>query len=348
MSFEAWRRALLVRSGILGTLQREWKLERTRDAERASKGLERVTRDLARLQQTAERVHQKVAEAAERTKRHDDRLDRQAADIDRLSAASVDADARAAALQRDVALARMTLMINAAHPGERHNGALAPDAIAAHITRSVLDAEVSTDPMPHLLVHNVLPSATYDALLDAIPPAAFFSQRDPIKRNLKVRQLSIAPDWTLRAWSFFEDAVIPDMLVPAFVGRLQPWLTPGTAYHASAGRLMLRGPGYHLDPHLDPKRVTFTCLIYLARPGDSESFGTQLFRIDRTPEARRDQTFYPEEEGYRCEQVSAVPFRPNAALVFINGGGAHGADIPATAPAATERYAYQFYVSPAT
>jgi hypothetical protein len=33
-------------------------------------------------------------------------------------------------------------------------------------------------------------------------------------------------------------------------------------------------------------------------------------------------------------------------VAFLNWGGAHGAEIPQTAPADTERYSYQFYVSP--
>jgi hypothetical protein len=41
-----------------------------------------------------------------------------------------------------------------------------------------------------------------------------------------------------------------------------------------------------------------------------------------------------------------VPFGPNTAVAFLNYGAAHGADIPKTAPGDTERYAYQFYVSP--
>jgi hypothetical protein len=32
--------------------------------------------------------------------------------------------------------------------------------------------------------------------------------------------------------------------------------------------------------------------------------------------------------------------------VFLNSRGAHGADIPADAPADLERYSYQFYVAP--
>lgn len=347
MSFEAWRRALLVRSGVFGTLQREWRRERTRDAERAGANLERMHRDLAGLQQTVDRVSQKLAKVGARATQQDEKIDRQTAEIQSLRAEAAQAELRAAALQRDMARARHTLMINAEHREERHAGALEPGAIAPHVASRVREAVFSPDPMPHLLVSDLLPPPTYEALLDAIPPADFFSQRDPIKRNFKVRNLDIGPEWTRRVWSFFEDSVIPDMLVPALVDRLQPWIAAHTAYAASAGRLMLRGPGYHLDPHLDPKRVTFTCLVYLARPGDSETFGTQLFRIDRTPTARRDETFYPEEEGYRCEHVTTVSFRPNTGLVFVNACGAHGADIPVSAPPATERYAYQFYVSPA-
>jgi hypothetical protein len=110
--------------------------------------------------------------------------------------------------------------------------------------------------------------------------------------------------------------------------------------------LMLRRPGYHLEPHLDPDRVVVTCLIYFARPGDDESFGTSFYRIDGDPVINRPNTFFPVNEGYRCELVKTAPFRPNTAVAFVNAGGAHGADISSSAPAGTERYAYQFYVSP--
>jgi hypothetical protein len=109
---------------------------------------------------------------------------------------------------------------------------------------------------------------------------------------------------------------------------------------------MLRRPGYHLDPHLDPKRVVFTCLMYFARPGDSEAFGTTFYRMHGTPNIDRTNTFYPETQGIRCDPVKMVPFRPNSAVAFLNWGGAHGADIPKDAPKDTERYSYQFYVSP--
>ena len=109
---------------------------------------------------------------------------------------------------------------------------------------------------------------------------------------------------------------------------------------------MLRRPGYHLAPHIDPRRVVITGLLYLARPGDSEEYGTRFYRMNGTPTIDRSNTFYPETQGIQCDHVTTVPFRPNSAVAFLNAGAAHGAEIPKTAPRDTERYSYQFYVSP--
>ena len=104
---------------------------------------------------------------------------------------------------------------------------------------------------------------------------------------------------------------------------------------------MLRRRGYHLDPHLDPKRVLLTALLYFARPGDSEAHGTAFYRVDGHVERDHATTYYPQQAGHRCEFVRAVPFRRNTAIVFLNTA-AHGADIPATESKDLERYAMQF------
>jgi hypothetical protein len=132
-----------------------------------------------------------------------------------------------------------------------------------------------------------------------------------------------------------------DVFGPEFVGHAN-----ALPQSSSGGRLMLRRPGYHLDPHRDPKRSTLTCLMYLAREGDSEQHGTQIFRVHGDQQADYKQTYYPEQAGARCELVKVVPYRPNSMLVFLNSRGAHGADIPASAPADLERYSFQFYVAP--
>jgi hypothetical protein len=115
--------------------------------------------------------------------------------------------------------------------------------------------------------------------------------------------------------------------------------------HASNGRLMLRRPGYLIPPHRDPKWGFLTGLVYLARPGDDDAHGTQLYRVRDDESAPSNKPYYVDPS--RCELARAVPFRPNTLLVFLNSGGAHGASIPADAqPATLERYLYQFRLGP--
>jgi hypothetical protein len=234
-------------------------------------------------------------------------------------------------------------------------------AIRSTVARALSTAVFDRSPMPHVVLRDVLPAATYDALLEAIPGDEFFPEKDPIKQNIKIHQLDLVPAWTRRALTCLETTIIGGILAPAIVSRMRPYLEAmyGDEYGPSsgplvaalpheptAGRLMLRRPGYKLEPHLDPRRVAITCLIYFARPGDNASYGTELFAVDRPLVLDRSNTFYPRENGYECRLVKAVPFEPNTALVFLNRGGAHAAEIPADAPRETKRFSYQFYISP--
>lgn len=251
---------------------------------------------------------------------------------------------------------------NEARPALFHNldARLSLDRIRPHILSAVDRAEIATDPTSHLVIERFLPDDFYALLLEAIPPAEFFSDRDPVKQDLEMETLHAAPRFTQRVWKFVDQDVVPKVLAPALFARLQGAVvdhyaeTGGPAFGARAaalshlvasGRLMLRRPGYRLRPHLDPKRVAITALMYLARPGDSEEYGTQLFRVDRPFVASGMKTFFPEDAGYHCEVARMVPFRPNTLLAFVNSKGAHGASLPADAKL-HERYAYQFYIKP--
>jgi hypothetical protein len=258
---------------------------------------------------------------------------------------------------------RATMMLDIA---ERRRGTRDPrvfDAayVGPHVERAIATARLQTDPSVHIVIDDLVPADTYQAILDGIPPRVFFSQRDEEKQNLKLSMLDIAPSWTFETLAFVDDTLIGRLLVPELLRRFEPHIRefyvreygpqrgPAVAtlpHEATGGRLMLRRPGYHLDPHLDPKRVVFTCLLYFARPGDSEGFGTTFYRMNGTPNIDRTSTFYPKTQGIRCDLVKMVPFRPNTAVAFLNWGGAHGAHIPKDAPKETERYSYQFYVSP--
>jgi hypothetical protein len=243
---------------------------------------------------------------------------------------------------------------------ERLPALLDEQRIAAHVRRAIASAPLLTDPYEHIVVERVLPDDVYDLLIRAIPPAEFFDDRDRIKQNLTF-PMEYGPALTAAAWGYVDEVIARQVIRPAvlekFHAPLQQYFASmfGAAFleranalpqSASGGRLMLRRPGYHLGPHRDPKRSMLTCLMYLARDGDSEAYGTQIFRVFDDGEAGYKQTYYPEEEGHTAELVKVVPFKPNTMLVSLNSRGAHGATIPPDAPADLERYTYQFYVAP--
>lgn len=253
------------------------------------------------------------------------------------------------------------LLANSARHFDRHPEAMDLPQISAHAASAVAMTPLHPTPTPHLVVERLLPEATYQALLDSIPPDECFRDSDPIKQNFRPSQGRLVPDFTATMWAFMEREVIPNVLVPALMARFKPHIEalyaerygergPAIAalcHGATAGRLMLRRPGYHLDPHVDPRRVVVTCLLYLARHGDSPQFGTQFFSLNAVPEVSGTKTFYPDRVGYVSTLEKTVPFTPNTAVAFINGGAAaHGATIPKDAPEDFKRYTYQFYVSP--
>ena len=235
------------------------------------------------------------------------------------------------------------------------------DAIRAHIEKAVQHATVSNDPTTHAVIENILPADFYDVVSAAIPPAELFPSRDPVKQDFHIDEhLATAPDLTQRVWRFFDEEVVSGVLAPALHERFYSAVIEHYAetvdgafgvraaaipHRGFAGRLHLRRPGYHLKPHLDPKRVVITGLIYFARPGDSEEYGTQLFRVGQSFKSVAMGKFYPEDEGLPVEVAKTVPFRPNTLLAFVNSRAAHGATLPPGA-SLRERYAYQFYVKP--
>jgi hypothetical protein len=231
--------------------------------------------------------------------------------------------------------------------------------IADAIHQAMERAEVEEDPSTHLCLTDLLPRDFYDLLIEAMPPPPCFRYADPTKQDFEPHSAMLVPDLSRIVWTFFEDEVVEKLLTPALLAKFGPFVRGhyedvfGREFadeamqwpQRSRGRLMLRRPGYSLKPHLDPKKVLFTCLIYFARPGDSEEHGTQLYRVDRPFQASSLKTYYPEQHGYRCAPARTIPFLPNTGFAFINGNAAHGAGIPPDSNQ-TERYAYQFYATP--
>lgn len=231
------------------------------------------------------------------------------------------------------------------------------ERLEAHVSAAVAAAVLDLEPFPHLVVEPLLPSDVYDRILAAVPPPVFFQGgRD---EHWAVPS-GVAPLYSRQVWAFVANTLVGDMLYRALNARFAPIvrdyvktfcpaLPDATAVplYPSDGRIMLRRPGYDLEPHRDPKWGFVTALVYLAHPGDSEEFGTQLYRVRDDVEASSGSVHYLDRD--QCELVRTVPYRANSMLVFLNSTGAHGAFIPADAqPASLERYLYQFRLGPTT
>jgi hypothetical protein len=237
------------------------------------------------------------------------------------------------------------------------DAALDPQRIAAHVSAAVGAAPLHLDPCPHIVVDEWLPRDVYEILIRALPPSVFFADREVSRQRLMV-PFAFGPAYARRVWRFVSDEIVARAVnaalsekfrepIRAYLDTFCPsWSQePDQRLHTSDGRIMLRRPGYVIEPHRDPKWGFITGLVYLAREGDNEAYGTQLYRVRDDGDAPNDKPFRIEPD--RCELVRSVPFRPNTLLAFLNSTGAHGASIPADAtPATLERYVYQFRLGP--
>jgi hypothetical protein len=230
--------------------------------------------------------------------------------------------------------------------------------IRAHVNHQIGAATLNHSPFPHAVVDGFLPETLYQALIRGLPPVELFYDRPPNERQLAV-PFRIAPAYARRVWTYMAHTVVGRMLTPALLDKFRPvlneWLSQSfpalgeggldrVPMHASDGRVLLRTRGYVIPPHRDPKWGFVTCLLYLARPGDSPSWGTQLYTVEGDEEAHGTAPNWI--DASRCRLVSDVEFVPNRALVFLNSRGAHGARFPDDAPELLERYAYQFRIGP--
>jgi hypothetical protein len=234
------------------------------------------------------------------------------------------------------------------------------DVIIRHVREAVARSQLVLDPLPYLIVSNVFPSDFYDALIRGIPPCELFADRPRNKQQLKV-PLAYGPAYSRAVWKFLVDVALERSFLPAVVEKfrepLGAWIArewpqlasdplgPPMELHSTDGRILLRGRGYRIQPHRDPKWGFVTVLLYLARRGDSEQWGTHIYAVDDDAPADTISPHWIDPE--RCRLAADVPFRRNTALVFLNSCGAHGASIPDDAtPADLQRYIYQFRIGP--
>jgi hypothetical protein len=239
-----------------------------------------------------------------------------------------------------------------------------PAAIAKHVRSVVAEAPVHTDPFPHLVLEPLLPPDAFRVLVDAVPPEEFFEGEKHLDLRGIGKATSVVPLFSRIIWRSLRNDVIDTALAPALAERLRPFARDllrhsvgdelvedalALPLHPHGLRLMLRRRGWTLRPHCDPRDQFISTLLYLAPPGEGDTYGTQLFRVlQENFVPGWANTYYPEDEGVACELAKTMPYRGNLCLSFLNlGGGAHGASVPEDAqPPDLRRLAFQFYMGP--
>jgi hypothetical protein len=239
---------------------------------------------------------------------------------------------------------------------DRLDKTLRKTTMAEKVTAAIERTPLKLEPCPYAVIDDLLPQIFYDSLLTGIPPVELFEHKPIGKQHLDL-PFDLAPLYSRRVWRYMCAEMVPKVISTALVAKFRPhiddWIRrnwpdidpQSVELHGSGGRIMFRRRGYRIRPHRDPKWSFITCILYLARPGDSETWGTQMYAVDEDQEAKNAAPYWIDEK--QCRLVEDVGFRPNRLLVFLNSTGAHGAHIPAESqPEMLQRYIYQFRVGP--
>jgi hypothetical protein len=230
--------------------------------------------------------------------------------------------------------------------------------VIPHVQRAIAAAPLHSTPFPYVVIPDLLPADFYDALIKAIPPVELFADRPFNKQHLIV-PLSVAPLYSRRVWKYMAHVVNRTAMQPAILEKFrQPlgeWIAinwpslasnplgPPVEFKTGVGRILARGRGYRIPPHRDPKWGFLTIIVYLAKPSDDESWGTQLYEVEADHEAVGATPHWIDDR--QCRAVVDVPFKPNTALVLLNSIGAHGASIADDAqPEDLRRYILQYHI----
>lgn len=229
--------------------------------------------------------------------------------------------------------------------------------VAEHVNGTISQTLLLTDPCPHIVINDIFPTEMYEAISRELPPLEFWRQGQSGRDNWTVGE-DTAPVKPEAAWSFMNDVVASRVVMPALVEKFGNYWPSATSdgngvesgstkvdYRMYDGRLMLRRPGYSLEPHVDPRRSMLTVMMYMGTSSGSDEYGTKLFTSDRELPAKYAGIYYPLREGAACVLAKSVPCRRNSMLVFASRFGIHGADIPSDAePSTLTRFTYHFFV----
>jgi hypothetical protein len=251
-------------------------------------------------------------------------------------------------------------------------------AIRAHIEQRMSAVRRMDDPVPHVIVEDVLHPDFYRELAASWPALDLF-QRDRAGRKYDLVPGSVDVDrrsagyqrlsGEQRAiWDFFVTTVNREIVAPRLAILFEPEIrirlqqiresyeaglidypmagVRDWTYQANVGRFMMRANGYELKPHVDSMPYLVTVLHYFPDDEGDNHSGTIFYKAERPLDflscVRAGSTQYFHDAGISCTEVMRVPFRPNTMVAFPNTlWAAHGSVAPSSEP----RKVFQYHIS---
>ena len=182
----------------------------------------------------------------------------------------------------------------------------APEAIAAHFSRSVREAVRDDRPYRHWTMADVLPEALATAILVLPIAPPVLGRTDGTRNTYNDQRCFITP--ALRA-KFPACAAIADALQRPDVARL---MAETCAIPAEGSFLRMEymqdTDGAWLEPHRDIPEKLFSMVIYLCTGPDAKDWGTDIYDAEKHWVGRSSATF-------------------NSAVIFVPGPATwHGFD----------------------
>ena len=224
---------------------------------------------------------------------------------------------------------------------EQLENVLGTERVASHLAAATARAELADNPVPYLLIANVLPDDVYRAVVEAVPPPVFFNRAGQQELALP---LTLAPVPSIAAWTFVTK-VVRTALAPAILARfedpLHRLLTPDAsvgasdlaALTASRGHLALRQPGDVIPKGRRRAAHVLTTVVPLVR-GDE---GVPRMNLVLQRHGHAGGSSPPDPAAAR-----AIPLSSNSALTFVSLAGTLEFVADPTTEATSGLHTYEF------
>ncbi|MDC0033060.1 hypothetical protein OAJ57_00685 [Alphaproteobacteria bacterium] len=217
------------------------------------------------------------------------------------------------------------------------------------------NAPILPYPFPHFQVSDVFPEKLYREIIEAIPPAEFFSSIGETGRvrtaasqpnaydnrsvlDFTEPNIDVMPPENRELWRGLLTWLLGESFTMATLEKFGDWVNHRFGKSLSDARffsdlqLVSDSTNYTLGPHTDNPSKVVVLLFYLPRDDSNIELGTSLY-MPRDPALRCEGTVHHNRDQFT--KVVTFPYRPNSVIGFFKSASSfHGVE-PIAQPGVT-------------